>query len=1234
MKEFNLTSKNDNLKTKLTETTLIGASAGTGKTYTITGIFLRLLLEENIEAQKILVVTFTNKAASELKARIRLLLQNFNHKIEFPKIESKDILVNEIYDEYKNILIKNHDKKKIIQESIRNFDFMSIETIHSFCQKTINEYAFESNVNYDMILTDIKDLEQQLIEDFYRIEFQNASRIFNEIYSYAEVTKDLKDFLKNITNYPKIKILPHKINANIKEKLLEIYDIKISAKKEINNLWQKNKMFLSDKDTIKKVKELCINSGFFKSSLKEKDVIKKLNKLETFFLSDNFPFDNTKDFFKKHFHYFSIDKLEKEKYVKFKEEGISDCKFFIIFQELYDKIPNYLEIKSSMAILVKQYKIFILLKWKDYVKEELDKRKKVQNIFTFQDMINITAKAVKNEKLLKSLQTKYKVALIDEFQDTDPIQYEIFDTIFNSNNNSKTNKQLLFFIGDPKQSIYKFRGADIFSYFNVVNKIKNKYTLKVNYRSSKKCVDAVNTIFSNSNNPFIYNEIEFDKISADKSDLTLINQGNDISGLHITLFNNPENKNFLIKDEIENIFPRKMVSDIISILHGNKDKKLQINNQNINESDITILVKTNKQALLIQELLNEKKIKSVIYSDSSIWQSDEAIQLNIILETILNYDKVQFIVRLLATNIFNFSAKDIYQIINNKNHQDNNTKIEIIEQFKNANQNWKHFGIYSAVKTLFLQFNIEIKLFEYKNAERIFTNFYHILELLQKEEIEKKLSQDAMLDYIQNKIENSDKTEDSEIRLESEEKSIKIMTIHKSKGLEFNIVFLPFLYENGFKKKVYSIYHDDKQNNELILNLEPEEEHYVLQQKEEKAENLRAFYVAITRAKYKTYLYWGMLGQHYKKNSIFQLLHKKDSNYEDVLIDINNLSTKSNNSILYTGISDEEIKNLLENKTTSLDQEYQSKKQKKIDLIEPSKIPYQNLQTKYSINSYSSLIHTKHISENHIVFIEKNIFTEEKEQPIDFFNKDKTIFDFPKGSLAGNTIHNILENIDFQKLNIIETEKKIKEILEKDNFNKDNNKWHYRVIYDMIDTLLNKPLFNKDNFSLKNLSKENKIPEMEFLFSFNQLKLNKIFAIIKEELKESKNIDLIFTDNKTLLSQGFIKGFIDLIFVYNGKYYIVDWKSNFLGSTKNDYNQENMKQTMNNNQYYLQYYIYTIALHRFLKQNIDDYDYNKHFGGVLYLFVRGISKSSNTGIFFDLPKKDTIKKINNLLSNY
>ncbi|WDR80709.1 UvrD-helicase domain-containing protein [Candidatus Purcelliella pentastirinorum] len=789
---------------------LIESSAGTGKTFTIIITYIRLILGINtknlykkpLSVKKILILTYTNYGSLEIKKKI---YENINILLRscIEKKCSNDILLK-IFKKIKNF----KTSIKILLKAKKQINNAPICTIHVFCKKILETYALELSIPFKYKLLKNKSIlhEQSVInfwrKYFYKLEFNIVKYIIYKIKTPKNLSKIISPWLDG--ELPRFENIQIKKESILSKKFQEI----IKTIEKIKTEWNKNK---------NKIISIILSSKVNKKIYNKKNLLIWFDKV-TDWVYDK----NTIEFMPKILKYFRISIINKNQEIK----KINKYKVFHFIEELFNKeISLYYHIIS-----------FAIIKTREIIKKE----KINKNLISFDDLISIINTSIKNknfEKISKKINKDYPVTIIDEFQDTDYCQYKIFDNIYN-----KKKKFTLLLVGDPKQAIYDFRNADIFSYIKITSKISKKFNLITNWRSSPSIVENINKIFSIKKNPFVLDMILFtqSKYNKKNSNLSFLLNKKKQPAIKIWYIKNNELNYFNNKI----LIAQKCAYEICSWLkYSKKNKSCIVNKIKISKplcaSDIAILVKNNKEAKIICKIFKKNNLQTFYLSNNNnVYSTIEAKEILLILKTIINPENINILKSSLVTNIINFNIFELSKIEKNKN-----LYYTFIEKFKFYYEIWKKFGIISLFNMILSDFNIIKKNNIIHNDEQKIINILHIGELLHKIYYETH-NTNNIINYLEKRINNTEKTKKNEqIRYNNINNKIKVMTIHKSKGLEFPIVWIPFITNNN--KINRNIYHD-RNNFNKILNLQKNKKKLI--EEEILSENIRKFYVALTRA--------------------------------------------------------------------------------------------------------------------------------------------------------------------------------------------------------------------------------------------------------------------------------------------------------------------------------------------------------------------------------------------------
>ncbi|MCP5077076.1 MAG: exodeoxyribonuclease V subunit beta [Psychromonas sp.] len=1154
---------------------LIEASAGTGKTYTIASLFIRLLLghgKENshqgpLTVDKILVVTFTEAATAELRSRIRERI--ISVRLDFMVGQSGDPFIQTLINQSEELAIDI----RLLRFAELQMDEAAIYTIHGFCQRMLMQNAFESGSLFQQsLLEDDSQLLLQASNDFWRTHFYDLSIPLTElIYSYWQHPELLKNELRSWLSRNDLQFIPAIEDFNFKDK----YASSLDTIQKLKDLWLESEADYFD---------IISHSDVSKRSYTKKNLPKWLKEISEWAFIEGSSLDLPKSLIK-----FSQKTLDEKT-----PKGATPT------HAVFNEIERILELDLSI-------KNTILVKATYWVRESLQRNKQSQSLLGFDDLLIRLDDALQNspeDHLAEQIKTTYPIALIDEFQDTDPVQYRIFQTIYQHNEQQDEKSAGLFMIGDPKQAIYSFRGADIFTYMKARQNVTAHYSLDFNYRSSPEMIDAVNNFFEFCPSPFIYEEdIPFLPVKAPQINRKklVVKNFDDPSQTALQFIHPVGGEN---ADGFKQSITLGCVNEIKNLLILAQQDRAYLedvkgNKKAIRANDIAVLVRTGKEASLIRKALLDENINSVYLSlKESVYATPLAKDLLYILKACLNPEDERLLRSAIGCKLFALSPVDIHQLL-----FDTKMWEQKIAQFFEYQSLWNKRGVLVMLHKLFHEQGITQQLVNDSKGERLLTDLLHLSELLQKNSVEFDGGFSLLRWFAEQVTQSNGDNSEQKQRLESEKDLVQVSTLHKSKGLEYDIVFMPFT--GLFQKARDCMYHDPERDHQLFYDLQNDKKHFELTEKEQLAEDLRLLYVGITRSVYRCYIGIGSYKTGRVKNSP---LAKSALGYiclqtgKDLLAGdsaglnshLERMCHNSNNISVRTTPIANELPYIVDQGDYSL---------------QPPAQFSGNIERNWWISSYSSL--SRFHTTNHQPVVNSIETDELAVEVIADIEPKKTPFNFPRGAKHGSFLHLLFELIDFQN----EDKNSLAEIIETEltkHLYEDVEEWT-PILTEWFSQMLSFPL--AENLSLQQLLPASKKVEMQFFIDMKQLQAYKVNQLIKQYDPLSKRAgDLQF---QTV--QGYLKGFIDLTFEADGKYYVLDYKSNYLGDELADYNQQNIENMMVDQRYDFQYQLYTLALHRLLKSRIANYDYETHIGGVYYTFIRGMQADSECGIYFNKP---------------
>src|SRR4051794_6413827 len=951
--------------------TVIEASAGTGKTTTISTIVLRLLAERAIPIEQILVTTYTELATAELRGRIRETIADALAHKRLP-------FVNEIVSR----VTDRKEFERRLKLALQNFDEAPILTIHGFCARVLADRAFESGAPFETeLVTDQSRFFNEIADDFWRAHFYTDDAVTAGLLRDRLAPADLVELLNQLTNNPTLRVSP-----STEDRAL--------LKKEITQLCQAG----GDPDRLTELAE----------------------------------------------------------------------RFVISFQSEFC----------------------------EWARQELRRRKTQRRVQSFDDMPARLEEGLSWERrkgLQKNFRERFAIAVVEEFQGTDPVQYSIFSKIYGGSDAS------VFLIGDPKQAIYAFRGADVFTYLRAAKGAHRRYTLYRNWRSEAKLLEGVNAIFTRRKDSFVIENIDLSPVTpagvADEEALMIAGQRRPPLSFWIASADNRARVGKVV------------ASQIARLLAG----EAKIGVRKIDPRDIAVLVNNNAQPAGIQRELAHYHIPSVVYSAASVLRSGVASELLRVLLAVAQPTNEKVIRAALATEAFGFDANALENLTREESAWEST-----LNRFSDYYLLWRDQGFVQMMRALLIGEKVRSRLLAWRDGERRLTNVSHLIELLHAVCVENRLGIDGLIKWLARQTSGAGEArEEHELRLESDEDAVRIVTVHKSKGLEYGVTFCPFLRKEPWTgAKEFLKFHD---KDELILDLEESPEHKKIQSREELAEMVRQLYVELTRAKHGSYLIWQDSNR--KSKSALAWLFSDEGSAGSFLEKKGESNTSPIVRDAFAGSDSIAVEDLPEDGGTGF-------------VSFPStpshltpRVFDKEIDRSWRISSFSSLISGR---------------TEEPEAP-DYDRLEDTgevveepglpregIHGFPGGMRAGTCLHLILEELDFADLSQLHPLVRTK--LADFHFEGFDD-----VVCDTLEKTLRVPL-GEDNFTLSQISRQSRLSELEFTFSLTGLttaRLRKAFQI-NDFMRAIDRLQFA-------RANGFMKGFIDLVFEHEGRFYFVDW---------------------------------------------------------------------------------------------
>lgn len=1210
---------------------LIEASAGTGKTWTIAALYLRLVLghggphgfERPLRPAEILVMTFTRAATRELSDRIRERLLNAAQCFrEEKRPDPGDDFLTTLMAAYTPGPERNRAAWTLAMAA-ESMDDAAVYTIDAWCQRMLKEHAFDSGCLFDEeLVADEEALRIEATHDYWRracypLAAEQLSQLMTIWPGVAQLNTDMRELLSQP--------LPTAAGQSTLAEVLEQATWqRATAMAQLRVGWAVRAQTMQDwldAETATK------NNGWDGRKLSPKNYSGWLAALKDW---ANGAGVAEKPDLKTGWERFTPAGLMQSRKADAPSIVLpSEFAQFQVFKEDLEKLP--------------EISVAVRLHAAAAVTQRLLQLKRQSASFGFADMLQRLNSALQGDngaRLRERILAQSPVMLIDEFQDTSPLQYQIFDQIYQTESNDPHSALLL--IGDPKQSIYGFRGADIYSYLQARRATAGRhYVLETNYRSTRALVEIVNHWFSQADNArsegaFMYREgadnpLPFVNVQAHGRQEQLVSSQGAVPAM--TLVHELEIRN---SDGMRKLFAARCAEQIVTWLNDRQagfatpaENGIPISFRPLRPADIAILVRTGKEAAAVRRELDRRGVASVYLSDKdSVFDSVEAQDLVHWLRAVATPQDVRLVRAGLATRTLGLSLDELGWLASNDEAFDARS-----EQLRQLRSVWQMQGVLAMLRQTLHQLGLASRWLSGSQGERKLTNFLHLAELLQNASSTLDGEQ-ALIRWLMTELgEDRTQNDDQVVRLESDADLVKVITIHKSKGLEYPLVCLP--YATSFRakdRKTTSFVNlaDTAGQRSLLLQFSKDE--LALADKDRLREDLRLLYVALTRTRHALWLGFSALKT---GNSTACISHRSGAGYllggtEEIAAD-DWLAPLQQFAAHCIGIE-------LQRATTHTACTQLTRVQEVTALQD--RPPYQaDFERNWTIGSFSRLARDLAPTLARTALSPLQTLRAADDEPDLEGNDDDTRqtehsarltpanladwHQFARGAEAGNFLHDQLEWLCSEGFTLVDNEPLAVRLRRRCERTGRSHQADATVAWltEVVQTVLPGP-----NAALVDLHQV--LPEMEFWLPVQRMPARAIDDLCCLHLLP----DLARPSLAERQLHGMLMGFADLVFQHEGKYWVLDYKSNHLGSDDAAYDSATLAGAMAEHRYDVQAAIYLLALHRLLRMRLGpSYDPEQDLGGAVYLFLRGI-KGPQNGVCLIPPCRALLEELDAMLA--
>lgn len=1156
MTAFNVLDRRESIRSNL----LLEASAGTGKTFAIENIVMRMLLEpgdrgDPLLIEDILVVTFTKAAARELKERVRSTLVDglgtFKRALSgiHPPSNTHDYLLS--YIEAGSESVKTAIKR--VERALYCYDKCQIFTIHAFCWRMLSTYALEAGISLDSQRDEDggqADRKRELaVRDFLKGRLSQDKYLPAQLESVIRSMRSSEDkFIQAVISHAG---KPHPIRPG------RAMDVLGDLLRELLLKLRNDRGFCK----IKLLEDLERLKPFYKNSAKFQSV--HFERLASLFDKDEWLLDD-------------LDLLL--------DDGAAVAEFLggknrmvkrkaPLDQLNYPDLADIIEFEMAPLIAEALSDSLILARISSDCQRFINEYESKEEMLGHDGLLAAMKDALANDEFVRLVRHQYAAAIVDEFQDTDPLQWQIFSRLFTATNGGWDG--CLFLVGDPKQSIYAFRQADIYTYLQAADALgaDAHYTLDTNYRSTPALVEALNHLFESIEDPFPLPrngvKLPFRPVKAGVKA-----EEEAVPSRSLQFWVSAESSSAKVKNAaIESgVFLPQMAKELLRLK----------SEEGMKFSECAVLVSDHKQGARVSEYLRSCNIpvrvqRGVDLNESSVVEDMIDLLYGISDGGVGNSLKIA-----LSSRPVGMTVSDLQCIGENDRH------VFLIRKFQELRTvlNNEGFGLFHR---RFLQTSwhgdgrsvIERLLAEQGGADYL-RDWQDLADWLTCEEHRLNLSPAEVVAHLEMLVKNDEESEGTKAYVDLNADGVSVMTIHISKGLEFGAVFPLGVCSLGTERtnELIPVYENGKYH--LSACLDREDRLYINKTAEDDAEKLRKLYVALTRA--KKHLYIPVIPFEKKESKagsavlspielfLGKLGRGDQGSQGDIVELVGNLVSRNPGTMSLT------ILQPANDKPVNPVQVEDAVLVPPNDFVVPGAQEY--LQSFTSLTS--SLSHANYEE------------LEELPVPHDYDTEVKTCHTLPSGNETGTLLHKILEEVPFDILKGRKTSGGMTEFVKPYVRGTRFEPW-LSTIAGMVEKVLQVPLPGfQGTYSLSEIDPAMIFKETEFLYPCGS---------------GDASID------SSLMRPGFLKGVIDLFYKHDGRYYILDWKSNWLGPDDSFYGEERLKDAMRANKYDLQAVIYAEAMRRFLKV-YDKRPFEEIFGGIYYIFLRGTGQGNGILHFY------------------
>lgn len=1161
---------------------LIEANAGTGKTYSITMLYLRLLLEHDLTVDKIAVCTYTRAATHELSTRIYGVLVNAQRVAQHgPGEHADDAVLDQIIENActrRRNEVARQDLALQLQLAITDFDRACISTIHGLAQKWLIEYAFLTGSAMDN--AEIGTGNNLLREAAFSVWESVMCGPQDQARMMMSVCDGPEAFMNSVEV---LQAGGQRLGPGAIVERYERLQARLSEQVERwNGPWKKQFIHCSRHPGLHMRN---YPGGPFRNGAEA--LARQLDEWfsatvegRTLALNDTFSR--------------WLGRVETAAFEDWYKAGQADPEA----RQPLGMIKELVQIARKLEQTRQLLSMKVLCDAADRTADLLDTRKRALQQLSFDDLVRWLDRCLEEQpSLRKRIQDDYPFAMIDEFQDSSRHESGLFQKIYPPV--GKTSG--LIMIGDPKQAIYGFKGGDIHAYLGVSIGVPT-YALPYSFRSSPEYLARINRLFDDTRDSFrnaaiIHGEVRPGAGWESRLHKLADFQRSKMAPIEVWDLCKPEEGG--MDDRVQ----AAVVEEAIRLLSVKDDNGGPL----FLPQDIAVLGRTNDQCDRLRAALLNAGIPAASASNQSVFAQPQAREIERFLRGLASIGDTAKMRLALASELVGMNLADLRQLAD-----DDREWQKVLRQMERwafiLNRDGPAAILYRRLQA------VAPDLLRDSEGQRALTNYFQLAQLIQGM-AERGTSIEECLDRYRESLKDPDKEdEDQLLRLESDANAVQVMTVHGSKGLQYDVVLVPYAWHSmkGVRADAKAdlssgpfVFH---KGNEPFIDAGSEErsENAKTWYDEQMREELRLLYVALTRARYRCVFGWNLGTSTSWHTGLPWLLLSNVLRDEEKPPKADIIRPDLHNRLAAIEIPMVQPEPAAHIRWRSAETQRELSARQRGPLVDDP----------WSITSFSALTRSD-------TSAQPDVEREEPEElPADLEKSAATApaFSAMPGARFGNCFHYLLETIDFTSGS---SGQECAKALHRFGLAADGDT--VNAVRRLVDCTLRTPL-TSDGIRLRDLPQNRRRAEMEFHFSVSRTETQSWADMLKAhdysvgEIGQAREIS------------GLMTGLIDLVFEVDGVYYLLDYKTSFLGPDREDYRRPALHSSIREHRYHLQYLIYLLALHRYLHQVLPGYDVHQHLGGAYYLYVRGMDPGDNLGIYFDRPPADLILAMDQLFS--